>query len=109
MELEYSRFYSFSARGLLKAPSASPGVYLIYRHRNCLYVGQAKRQSLYARLSQHFKACENQHLKLWLDADFELRYRYLEISEQQMIDRVERYLIRFLSPVCNIERYKNGY
>ena len=102
--LYYSDFYLFSAAGIMKAPYHSVGIYTIYAHRNCLYVGKTENQSLQKRLFDHYRDCHNFKLKKWILSDIRLRFRFVIVEDVSLIDRIEKRLINELSPVCNIRR-----
>ena len=102
--LEYSDFYGFSAGGIMRAPTRLGGVYTIYANRNCLYVGKTEYQSLQKRLFDHYRDCQNLHLKRWILSNRELRFRFIIVRDISIIDSLEKALIKKLSPVCNLRR-----
>lgn len=88
----------------MKSPNHLGGVYTIYAKKNCLYVGKTEEQSLQKRLFDHYKNCHNSRLKNWILSNISLRFRFVVVREISQIDDLEKVLIKYLNPSCNIRR-----
>ena len=80
------------------------GLYAIWFHQRCLYVGQSKKRTVYDRLYEHLSGCHNDKLKLWIDV-YKNRLTFttanLEVDDQEFIDQSEVFLIHSLEPETN--------
>jgi excinuclease UvrABC nuclease subunit len=78
------------------------GVYAFWFNNRCIYVGKAERQSLKKRLTQHYRNCHSNDLKLWIDVyGCQLKFCFLKLKKQQSIDFLERKFIYRLQPTTN--------
>ncbi len=78
------------------------GIYAFWFNGNCLYVGKAEKQTLKERLTQHYRNCHNNNLKLWIDVyGKRLKFCYLELQTTSRIDYLERKFIYRLQPITN--------
>lgn len=90
-------------RYIMQIPEEWAGVYIIWCHSTkvCVYVGQAKEQSIRARLLQHQRHSHNEKLNQWIRAFS----KYLHVCYKQcngaQIDALERRLIRVWKPEAN--------
>lgn len=92
----------FILSNIMDIPESSSGVYGMWFKGNlCIYLGKAI--DIKRRLTQHWNACHNTHLKAWLEAKgSEIEFCYYTMPKY-LIDKREKVLIRFLQPVTNIE------
>lgn len=78
------------------------GVYAFWFNGTCIYVGKTEKQTLKERLTQHYRNCHNNRLKLWINVyGKELRFCYLGISNCKKVDSIERTFIYRLQPITN--------
>ncbi len=78
------------------------GIYAFWFNTNCIYVGKAEKQTLKHRLTQHYRNCHNDNLKLWIDVyGKQLKFCYLELQTEGRIDYLERKFIYRLQPITN--------
>lgn len=79
------------------------GIYAFWYNDKCIYIGQAKSQSIQKRLRQHYRESHNPTLNLWIDAYRKsLQFCFLEVKAKNKIDFLEKKFIRRLQPRCNI-------
>lgn len=104
----------FRYGSLREIPSSIMGVYVIWcRSTNlCIYVGQAKKQSIQKRLLDHWNDSHNDLLNDWVKAiDSYLEVCYKKCDTER-IDCLEKRLIKKWKPEANKkhnpnEKYKN--
>lgn len=98
----YHNRLRFRQSDLEKIPANAYGVYGLWFGRRCLYVGQAKKQPIAARLSQHWKGTHNQALAAWVKAKGgELTVSYFVAERRSVIDDLEKMYIRQFQPLTN--------
>ena len=85
-----------------RVPDDEFGVYAIWAPRRCVYVGQAKRQSLRKRLKDHLHKSHNEELNVWIRSSVELSFTVELVENKEGIDRLERLRISQYSPLTNI-------
>ncbi|SMN12389.1 hypothetical protein SPBRAN_836 [uncultured Candidatus Thioglobus sp.] len=79
------------------------GIYAFWFNNRCLYVGKAEQQTLKNRLTQHYRNCHNDDLKLWIEVyGCKLQFCYLELQKNR-VDFLERKFIYRLQPIANIQ------
>ena len=86
---------------LNRAPADEHGLYSFWRGPICIYVGKAKEQALRKRLLQHYTACKNPELKLWLKSSYDVLFEYETVANNDAIDAKERKAIKKLAPLTN--------
>lgn len=78
------------------------GVYAFWFNKICIYIGKAERQTLKERLTQHYRNCHNNDLKLWIDVyGKELKFCYLKLNNSKKVDFIEKRFIYRLQPTTN--------
>jgi excinuclease UvrABC nuclease subunit len=94
--------YGFKTASLGKIPANVIGIYAFWHGGRCIYIGQAKAQSIKDRLWQHYKNCHNSTLDKWIDAyGRELTFCVFH-SSYRRIDDLERKLIKRHQPRANV-------
>ncbi|MCY4163929.1 MAG: GIY-YIG nuclease family protein [bacterium] len=106
LQIEWQPYHhqlAFKLTSLDKIPKAH-GLYGLWYHKRCLYVGQAKKQIISERLKQHWKGSHNEYLSDWITATgSDIRISFLIIEIQSRIDELEKYYINKFQPVTNIQ------
>lgn len=86
-----------------KIPSDMRGVYGFWHQPTgkCLYIGQAKKQSIKSRLKQHWYRSHNAELHRWIVAFGQhIEICYLP-ADNAKIHKIEKRLIKALRPETN--------
>ena len=97
----YLNQLSFRLASLDEIPRAH-GLYGFWFRRRCLYVGQAKGQTIAERLKQHWRHPHNKYLSDWIKADAsKIQISYLIIDRLSEIDFLERHYISKFQPITN--------
>lgn len=94
----------WSHLAIVGIPDNICGVYAIWSRKNgkCIYVGQAKEQSIKQRLRQHWRGSHNEMLKSWIKVfGKELQMCYVACSEPSKIGLLEKRLIKVWKPETN--------
>lgn len=81
------------------------GIYAFWFNNRCVYVGKAEQQTLKERLTQHYRNCHNDGLKLWIEVyGCQLQFCYLELQKNKSrVDFLEKKFIYRLQPMTNIQ------
>lgn len=78
------------------------GIYAFWYNNKCIYIGKAEQQTLKERLTQHFRNCHNDDLKLWISVyGVQLKFCYLEVMKKESVDFLEQKFIYRLQPMTN--------
>lgn len=78
------------------------GIYAFWFNGNCLYVGKAEKQTLKERLTQHYRNCHNNDLKLWIEVHGKrLKFCCLSLQKKDRINFLEKKFIYRLQPMTN--------
>lgn len=78
------------------------GVYAFWLNGKCIYVGKAEKQTLKERLTQHYRNCHNDYLKLWINVyGKRLKFCYLRLNNHKRVGFIERKFIYRLQPMTN--------
>ncbi len=85
------------------------GVYSIWSKNVCVYVGQAKQQSLQSRLRQHYNGSHNEKLNAWIKSSHPLWFTVEPTNNIQGIDAKERNRIKKYAPLTNKLLLKKEY
>ena len=84
--------------------AATPGLYVFYFRKKCLYVGMST--NLKNRLRTHWSGgSHNKSLKKWIVTkkdSLQVYYVKTMVSQKEKVKRVEDWLIRRLNPTLNI-------
>lgn len=96
----YNNQVPFRRAELDKIPEDAFGLYGLWFHKRCLYIGQA--QSIGRRLEQHWRHTHNDDLAAWIRAKgSQLRVSYLVLDQHSDIDSLEESYIKRFQPVTN--------
>jgi predicted GIY-YIG superfamily endonuclease len=93
----------FNWRNISRLPYDQHGVYSIWSKSICIYVGQAKKQSIKDRLLQHYSGSHNDYLALWIKSTHGLFFSVEFIKNPAAIDAKERINIKLFAPLTNIK------
>ena len=94
---------------VVKSPDDEFGVYSIWSKNVCIYVGQAKHQSLQSRLRQHYNGSHNGKLNAWIKSSHPLWFCVEPTKNIQAIDAKERNRIKKYAPLTNKLLLKKEY
>ncbi len=88
-------------------PSDAIGIYgFWYKYNNrCIYIGQAKGQSIRERVKQEYENSHNSQLKEWIECfRNSLKIRYLTVPSSKICDinKLEKKFISLWNPETNI-------
>ena len=86
-----------------RMPKDQIGIYIIWRKKLCIYVGETTEQSLGRRLNTHYVNCENYCFKNWIKSSFDIYFNYSILFDKALIKNEEKKLIKLLKPLCNIK------
>ena len=99
----------FNWINILKSPDDQNGIYAIWGQNICVYVGQAKKQSLQARLLKHYDKSHNEKLNNWIRSSYPLWFTVEPIDNIDTIDAKERTRIKRYAPLTNLKLQKKEY
>lgn len=96
-----SKKLTFNYANLNRIPQGEHGIYVMWSHSYCLYVGKAERMTLKDRLLGHYNHSHNPDLNLWIQSTRKLEFQYETVVNVSAIDVRERKAIRHLAPLTN--------
>ena len=99
--MSFSEKRLFSYGNITRVPDDHFGIYMIWRKKRCIYVGESTEQSLRTRLMNHYNNCHNPCLKDWIKSSFPLMFSYKVGTDKKLTKEEEKVLIKRMKTDCN--------